>query len=41
MTYFGYFVLVFGQDGEKIGHYFFLIFNEFSCSEVHVPCLCN
>ena len=41
MTYFGDSVPVFGQDRGENFFITFLILNEFSCHEVHIPCHCN
>ena len=40
MTYFGYFVPVFGQTGKKIVHYF-VNTQRISCSKVEIPRLCK
>ena len=37
VTYFVYFIPVFGRTGKKIPHYF--LNTQFSCSKMQTPCL--
>ena len=41
MTYFGYCVPVFGQNGLKIVHYLLNTQRFFFCCKVLIPCLCK